>query len=335
MRSNGSGLQPVRPGRCVTPGTGIFKMLIPLFGIQQKKFTQQANFFGFPAILLSRPPESETMSSKAKTLPYLLNLVCLLLVTRVSAGDDIIFINGFDPCDPKFSCCQGTVLFSEAFAQSPASTWGGQWQTPGFEVEVEEVVNGQGRLVPVSSGYSLARLGHPLAVVNAEASFTLYFEDATSQGIGFYLRANGGYLQQTMPAGAGYAVFIEKFRQDNGQPQPGLGLWYEHNGIESPLLIDFDQAYELLDETAYQVRFQVLQLNPAETRLRARLWPAGAPEPDTWPVSVVDDYAPLQATAGQLAVDSWSTTQQGTINVGTRVDDLVIRQLCPPSASPE
>ena len=258
-----------------------------------------------------------------------------LFVPDPSGEDDDIFSNGFDPCDPKQQCCAGQVLFTETFTLPDGSSWGGQWQLPGFEIDVQEIIGGQGRLVPLASGYSLARLVHPLSVVNAEAEFTLYFEQATTQGIGFYLRANGGYLDQTTPAGEGYAVFIEKFRQQNGQPRPGLGLWYEHAGTESPLLIDFDPAYELNDETPYRVRFQMFQLNATETQLRARLWPATDPEPDVWMVSVVDDYAPLQNTAGELAVDSWSTQQNGSITVGTRVDDVVIRQLCSTTALPE
>jgi hypothetical protein len=99
------------------------------------------------------------------------------------------------------------------------------------------------------------------------------------------------------------------------------------------LLIDFDPAYELNDVTPYRIRFQLFQLNANETQLQARLCPATEPEPDVWMVSVVDDYAPLQNATGQLAVDSWSSQQNGSIMAGTRVDDLVIRQLCPPTTA--
>lgn len=268
------------------------------------------------------------------TLPILTALLGVLTLFDPDplGEDDEIFIDGFEPCDPQQQCCDTQVLFSETFPQGQANSWGGDWQSPGYEVAVEEVVNGQGRLVPVASSYSLARLGHPLMAVNAEAEFTLYFEQATSQGIGFYLRANGGYLDHTTPAGEGYAVFIEKFRQQNGQPRPGLGLWYEHGGTESPLVIDFDPAYVLNDEVAYRVRFQVFQVNATQTQLQARLWPAGDAEPDHWMVSVVDDYAPLQNMAGAFAVDSWSTQQNGIINAGTRVDEVIIRPLCPDPA---
>ncbi len=261
----------------------------------------------------------------------LMKYVLLMVLTlgfhaEIQAGGDLIFTNGFEPCNPQAECCAGAVLFTEMFADGNHSSWGGGWDLPGFAVEEEEVVNGEGRFLPVASGYSLARIYHPLDAQDVEVNFTVIFENAVTQGVGFYVRGNGGYLGQTNPTGQGYAVFLEKFNAG----MAGLGLWYENDGSEIPFIRDYSQDYQLNDEIPYRVRFQVYQLNPTETQLRAKLWPEGQAEPVDWQVSYVDDFAPLQNTSGELAVDSWSTQQTGTITTGTRLDDIQITQLCNP-----
>ncbi|MGJ8663591.1 MAG: SMP-30/gluconolactonase/LRE family protein [Marinicella sp.] len=243
-----------------------------------------------------------------------------------AAGDDVIFISGFESCNPELECCANHILFNESFPDGDHGSWGGDWLLPGFEVESEEIVNGQARFRPISSNYSLARIVHPLQVQDVEVNFTLYFEHAETQGIGFYVRSNGGYLNQTFPTGEGYAVFVEKFVSNT----PGLGLWYERDGAEISFIRDYSQDYELNDETPYRVKFQVYQLTDTTTQLRAKLWALGDSEPADWQVEHIDDYMPLQNTPGHFFLDSWSTQQAGEIIPATRVDDIEIKQLCNP-----
>lgn len=256
-------------------------------------------------------------------LTFGMTILCSIVL---AAGDDVIFLTGFESCDPKATCCANQILFTESFPEGNHDTWGGEWLLPGFEVESEEIVNGQARFRPISSNYSLARIVHPLQVQDVEVNFTLYFENAETQGIGFYVRSNGGYLNQTFPTGEGYAVFVEKFVNNTA----GLGLWYERDGAEISFIRDYSQNYELNDETPYRVKFQVYQLSDTTTQLRAKLWPVGGVEPEAWHVEHVDDYLPLQNTAGHFFLDSWSTQQSGEIIPATRVDDIEIKQLCNP-----
>ena len=239
------------------------------------------------------------------------------------ADDDLIFKNDFE----FNSCIAGEILFQEDFTADNFTNWNGynQWQTAGNEVALAEIINNQARLIPHASSYSLARMVHPIANQDAEVTFSLYFENAASQGVGFYLRSNGGYLQQTNPTGQGYGVFIERFTG-----QAGIGLWYENNGNEISFIRDYDPSYQISDETEYRVRYQVFQESLTTTRLRARFWQAGTVEPTIWHVSYVDDFTELQNTSGGILVDSWSTQQNGNISDAIRVDTIELTQLCIP-----
>jgi len=246
------------------------------------------------------------------------------------AGDDVIFINDFEVpvCDPSKECCEGNMLYTEDFTGNDFTDLNGynQWQESGNEVALAEIINNQARLIPHASGYSLARMIHPVNNMNAEATYSIYFENATTQGVGFYLRANGGYLQQTNPTGQGYGVFVERFAGQGA----GIGLWYENNGVEISFIRDYDPSYQIDNEVEYIVRYQVFQESPTTTRLRARFWQAGTTEPPQWQVSYLDDFAPLQNTQGGILIDSWSTQQNGTILDAIRVDNIEVTQLCNP-----
>lgn len=181
------------------------------------------------------------------------------------------------------------------------------WQESGNSIEVAEIINNQGRLVPLASNspYSLARIYHPLDnAVDVEALFSFEFENANSQGIGLYVRSNGGHLVNTNPQGQGYVIFIERF---SGTSR--FGLWYEHNGIETVLQRvsqnPDSNSYDFLDNTQYNVRFHVFQTDANNTQLRARIWLDGNVEPNYWDVNFIDNYVPLQTTAGSVAVDSF------------------------------
>lgn len=248
--------------------------------------------------------------------------ILLLFIHSVHAGDDVIFINSFE----LPSCVQGEVLFQENFTIADSTDWNGynQWQESGNEVALAEIVNNQAKLIPLASGYSLARMIHPVENLNAEATYSIYFENANSQGVGFYLRSNGGYLDQTTPTGQGYGVFVERFDVQGA----GIGVWYENDGTEISFIRFYDPSFEILDETEYRVRYQVFQESPTTTRLRARFWQAGTTEPNQWQVSYLDDFAPLQNTSGGILVDSWSTQQNGIITDAIRIDDIQVTQIC-------
>jgi hypothetical protein len=128
--------------------------------------------------------------------------------------------------------------------------------------------------------------------------------------------------------GQGYAVFLERFVGD----QSRLGLWYEHDGIETPFVREPEISpgvfYDFLNNTQYNVKFQVFQENLTTTRLRAKVWLNGLAEPSDWGVTHSDDYAVLQNLADGIAVDSFNTQSNDTITTGIEIDDIVISRLC-------
>ena len=204
--------------------------------------------------------------------------------------------------------------FSETFPLADNSPWPARWKVLGG-VASSTVQTGRGRIVPRTSNYSLGRLGVADGARDLEVSFTVRFEDVGSQGVGFYVRQNGGWLQGTNPPGQGYAAFLEGFRG------PRLGVWREQGGVETE--IAFAAVNPPLQSNAtYAVRLRVTQAGPMSTRLQARVWVSGAPEPNAWLVDAMDATPVLQNLVGGMAIDSWSTAQVGNLAVGTQVDDI-------------
>lgn len=229
----------------------------------------------------------------------------------------------------------GDLAYREDFSGlADGSPWPAPW-TPVGSVDVADIQSGAARFRPTVSNYSLARLHGPLSPIgerDVEVTFTFEFEDTVTQGVGFYVRSNGGYLNQTTPAGQGYAVFVEGFRTT-----PGIGVWKEQNGSEIALEITFDPALAFTDGVRYRVRFRVNQNGPTETLLQARVWPEGSAEPAVWHVEHGDSTAPeLQGVYGDLALDSWSNINPGTPGMPTPehtlVDDIEVVRLCNPLA---
>jgi hypothetical protein len=165
----------------------------------------------------------------------------------------------------------------------------------------------------------------PFGAVDVETTFTMWLEDAATQGVGFYVRQNGGYLEDDDPPGEGYAVFVEgTFRG-----LPGIGVWKEDAGLEIPLA--HASPFSPAADVAYRVRFRVEQADLASTRLRARMWPAAEPEPLAWDVDHLDSTPQLQGIGGGLAIDSWSVIQSpGPITASTLVDDLEVAPIFAP-----
>ena len=263
-------------------------------------------------------------------------LMALLLVAQFAPAKSpqrsvAIFADGFESGDLSAwtssngaDTCGGS-LFAEPFSINGVG-WSGQWSDIGG-VESWEVIGGRARLRPVPSDYSLARVVHPLDnAQDVEIRFTVSFEDIATQGVGVYVRQNAGYLEQTVPAGEGYGVFVEGFRGT-----PGIGVWREIGGEEQSIQITFDNALAFANGVDYRVRFRVHQMNPTTTYLQAKVWPLADPEPFGWMVAGQDTTASLQQVSGGIAVDSWSAVQSpGAIAASTFVDDLEVIRLCNP-----
>jgi hypothetical protein len=192
----------------------------------------------------------------------------------------------------------------EDFAVADGATWPAGWNRLGG-VAGAGVTKGRAWLTPTVSAYSLGRMGHALgagATADVEITFLLAMDDPTHQGVGFYVRQNGGYLTATSPHGGGYAVFVEAFRG------PQIGLWRERDGTEESLV---RVAVPALDARAnYRVRFRCTQ-DGASPQLAARIWAASAAEPTTWDVTTSDATAALQNVTGGIAVDAWNTATPG------------------------
>lgn len=244
-----------------------------------------------------------------------------IFVDGFEAGDTAAWsatVNGTDPCT--------TPIFATSFPGDGAA-WPAPWAVAGG-VQSHEVVGGRSELVPTPASYSLARMAHPVSTQDVEVRFTFRFTNASTQGVGFYVRQNSGYLHDTTPQGAGYAVFVEAFRGS-----PGIGLWREVAGAEQDIQIHFDPALGFLDDVDYRVRFRVHQLDAATTFLQAKAWPVSDPEPFGWQVEATDATPSLQNVAGGIAIDSWSDIQApNPITDPTLVDDVEIVPLCNPLA---
>ncbi|MEZ4430487.1 MAG: hypothetical protein R3A51_22655 [Nannocystaceae bacterium] len=206
----------------------------------------------------------------------------------------------------------GDCSLVEGFAGIPdGAPWPAPWVEAGG-VEVADVQGERGRLRPQLTSYSLARMFAPLDCVDFEVTFTFMFSDDTTQGVGFYVRQNGGYLHQSDPPGQGYASFTESFRDP-----AGIGLWREVTGNEENLPPVVPQP--IAAAVQYAVRLRVTQQD-GFTLLQTRIWPMNQAEPAQWQVERMDSFDALQGTSGGVAIDAWSSLQQGQ---GTAADLLV------------
>lgn len=239
-----------------------------------------------------------------------------------------------------FGCSDGTdettatptppsTLFTETFSGIDGSAWNHSWSivTSSAYLDVD-IQNNRGRIrgrafdgVSTQSG-STRVVNSAVDMRNVDVRFTVEFEDFHHQGIGFYVRQNGGYLTQTTPAGQGYAVFWE------GGFQRNLGLWYELAGTETMLASVQDPlGYDaVLDNTVYHVRYQVKQLDSSQTIQRARVWPDGEVEPNSWQVETVSSFIELQDVNGGIAVDLFNYSGTGSVYI----DDLQVTALSIP-----
>jgi hypothetical protein len=210
----------------------------------------------------------------------------------------------------------GDAIHSDAFDGPDGSPWPDPWVVVGDGVISSELDTGRGRLSSATMHTGRIALDG-FAELDTEVWATVTFDDPTAQGFGFYVRQNGGALQDTDPPGLGYAVYLE------GAYLRAIGIWRETNGVEEPLLETPDPVPGGLQAgVPYRVRFQCEQ-NGTTTSLRAKVWPSDAAEPEAWSVSVEDDTPELQQLAGSFAIDNYNYT--GTASI--YLDDVVISRM--------
>ena len=100
-----------------------------------------------------------------------------------------------------------------------------------------------------------------------------------------------------------------------------LGFWHELNGVE--ILFASTPSPVTQSDVDVRLRFRVEQIDPATTRLRAKLWPLGNPEPADWSFEALDTAPALQGVAGSIAFDVYNYF--GTAHVF--FDDVVVTSL--------
>lgn len=208
-----------------------------------------------------------------------------------------------------------TWSFSETFPAANGSPWPSRWTVLGG-VASYTVQGNRGRLIPTASPYALARMGTTDGVRDMDVTFQLQFDDFSAQGIGFYVRQNGGYLRVSTTHGQGYAVYIE------GNRGARIGVWREIDGQEQEIQSFQSFATPPQSNTLYGVRFRCKQMSATVTQLQARIWPAAQSEPTTWQVDTTDNTPALQNITGGMAVDSYSPQSSGTITVATFVGNI-------------
>ena len=209
--------------------------------------------------------------------------------------------------------------FSESFDDvADGSEWPGQWRVAGGAA-ISDVMGGRGRLAPVTNAYSLARMVMPMVdCTNAEAEISIEMTDGGSQGIGLYVRSNGGHLQTTNPAGEGYATFVENFRNPSG-----IGVWREAGGTET--LLGSVTSMPIEAGVRYRLKVRVTQQDDATTLVQGKVWPEGDAEPGDWQAQNTDTTPSLQNGGGFLAIDAYNSMQSGEAPV-VFIDDIVVRE---------
>lgn len=241
-------------------------------------------------------------------------------------------------------CCN-ELLFADDFTGADGSPWSSPWTVLADSAATADRLSGEGRWRPRLSpvGYTLARLSAPLGAAgerDVDVTYTVRFEAIASQGIGFYVRQNGGYCTADnttpcapAPAGAGYALFLH----GGFLGTTGMELWKEEGGNEIQLAPP--TALTIANGVRYRVRFRCTQSTPTTTFLGAKFWPEGSPEPATWQASLIDATPSLQGDAarGGLGVDSFFL-QSGSCAFAAPshafLDDVEVRRFCNPMIAP-
>jgi hypothetical protein len=216
--------------------------------------------------------------------------------------------------------------YLQSFDGPDGSPWPAPWTAITPNVTVQDLQGNRARLNGTLA--YVARMHLPdFAETDVEVTVTVEFANVAGQGFGFYVRQNGGYLQDSVPHGQGYAMFL---KGGWGWPED-LGIWHELDGVE----IQFATGYNpipggLQDDTPYRLRYRVTQLDAFTTSVQAKVWPAAAAEPVPWTVETLGTAGVLQGTAGSFAIDIYN--QSGTEPIF--IDDLEIRAYPEPVGVP-
>jgi len=219
-----------------------------------------------------------------------------------TTGDD-----GAVPIDP---------LVHETFDGPDGAAWPAPWAAISQAVLLADLVDGTGRLTG-DTGHNGRMLLPGFDAIDVDARIVVRLEDPSIQGVGLYARHNGGALQESLPHGEGYAVYVE------GWGVPALGVWREIDGIEEIVAWIADPIPGgILPGVDYVMRMQVVQAG-AVTELRAKIWPAAEPEPPDWMVETTDASPSLQDVGGTFAIDIYNYEGTGSVFV----DDLVVIEI--------
>ncbi len=215
--------------------------------------------------------------------------------------------------------------FTEVFTAADNTAWPSSWTTVSSAATVSvDIQNNRGRLQSnlydgVSTVTALTRvINSSVNLQDVDVVFTVEFEDFVNQGVGFYARQNGGYLTELATNGQGYSVFWQ------GNTIGEFGLWYELNGVETLIQSVENPLASVLNNTAYRIRFQIIQ--ETNTKLRAKVWLASNTEPAAWNINfITSSISGLQNISGGIAVDllNYNTAATGTIFV----DDITVSKL--------
>lgn len=208
--------------------------------------------------------------------------------------------------------------YAEPFEGVDGTPWPAPWLAGTPHVTVSDLQQGRARLN--GDPMFVARMLLPgFSELDVEAEVTFAFADYVHQGIGFYVRQNGGTLQEYLPHGQGYAMFLKgpwAWHED-------LGLWREIDGIETQFAWGANPiAGGLQNGVRYRLRFRVTQATAGTTLLQAKVWPEAVSEPEAWTIEATDAQAQLQGTAGSFAIDIYNHVGANPVFL----DDLVIRR---------
>lgn len=231
-----------------------------------------------------------------------------LVITEVGEGGVVI---------PPEPVSYDEVVYTESFDGGDSASWPAPWYEGNASILLADVFDGQGQLSGATQ--EVSRMIMPgFDESNVEVEFSVVFDDYESQGVGFYVRQNGGVLDQTVTPGQGYNVYVE------GGFQHNFGFWREVDGVESPVIEQSIEDRAYASGVPYRVRFQCFTQD-GQTRLRGRIWAESEAEPDTWLLDVFDDTPQLQGLSGSFAVDMYNYVGLGTV----AVDDLQVTRLLP------
>ncbi|MBZ0114505.1 MAG: hypothetical protein K8J08_18725, partial [Thermoanaerobaculia bacterium] len=115
------------------------------------------------------------------------------------SGPVALLIDGFESGD-TCGWSGRSPLLAEAFSDPDGSAWPPIFTVVGG-ITTADIQGGRGRLTAVPSPLEPGRTVAPGATRDVDVRFSFSFEEVARQGVGFYVRQNGGYLTHTNPQG--------------------------------------------------------------------------------------------------------------------------------------